>query len=560
MEIKSTSDVTQIGVTTSTLKSSVEQSGGSEFLGAVEAAVQKQTAVNSVSAADSTSPADTVSQMIQADRADRAIAAAVDVAKLLRETSPEILDTVTALVDENGVIDIGALPETAEGIADLLIGLGVNEDEAGTAAELLLSLKETGASTLEPIPDENERQINLTADLLSDIAYFLYPNLSTMTEEEFTAMVGEIQVTSDTSIRSENALVTFAENDSASILTLGEAADESFVISLPEKPLTDEIPTEKAVTTNQLLDVLKKLTEMNPDEIKVVQELVKNGNVTLAEAVKSMSGDIPEKETLVLPENLSADEKADVLETLSKIFAEKPNAKLPETGLTDLTIGKDALSETLFRSRVTVSYTENPETEQKPLNSQNPQQPASQIQAFNPSVTTGTVPTLNPVESEIIPEARPQAFWQNEIYSQVSVKLSETDFTKDGVQDMTMVLKPRDLGEVAIKVTSESGNVTIAMSATNASTQQSIAETAANLMQTLRNGGVNVREILVVEPSDAGAQMGLNFTGSGGFTGRSDADAQDSAAQYGGLPEEAEETETTPENFEQRRSTLWRQV
>jgi flagellar hook-length control protein FliK len=136
----------------------------------------------------------------------------------------------------------------------------------------------------------------------------------------------------------------------------------------------------------------------------------------------------------------------------------------------------------------------------------------------------------------------------------------------DGVQEMTVVLKPAELGEVAVKIVTENGAVSVTLTAANPETAKMLDRGAALLQSQLGQGGINVKEVLTIAPADASENMGLNFA-DGGFTaGRQGQGGQGQGGQGpAGLHHELGEEplpgeidgQFTPDDFMQRRMRLW---
>lgn len=103
-----------------------------------------------------------------------------------------------------------------------------------------------------------------------------------------------------------------------------------------------------------------------------------------------------------------------------------------------------------------------------------------------------------------------------QISDAVIAKLLETGYKEDGSAEMTIVLKPQELGEVAVRLVKEGTNLSVSISAQRAAVSESIAARIDILAQNLtKDGEYQVREIKIVEPANALADMGLNFTDQG---------------------------------------------
>lgn len=93
---------------------------------------------------------------------------------------------------------------------------------------------------------------------------------------------------------------------------------------------------------------------------------------------------------------------------------------------------------------------------------------------------------------------------------------------KDGVKELVLILRPKELGQVAVKLTKENGVLSVILSAQYNEVGRMLADRAAQLGSALQSGDVKVKSVDVVEPGNAAEQMGLNFTDRGfGFAGNS---------------------------------------
>ncbi|MDE6596396.1 MAG: flagellar hook-length control protein FliK [Oscillospiraceae bacterium] len=105
-----------------------------------------------------------------------------------------------------------------------------------------------------------------------------------------------------------------------------------------------------------------------------------------------------------------------------------------------------------------------------------------------------------------------------DVEEQITEAISERlfDMKEDnGTEELIMVLKPENLGQVAIKLVKENGAVSVLLSAQYDEVGKLMAERAANLGSSLQSKDVQVKDINVVDPGNAAEQMGLNFTNQG---------------------------------------------
>lgn len=99
---------------------------------------------------------------------------------------------------------------------------------------------------------------------------------------------------------------------------------------------------------------------------------------------------------------------------------------------------------------------------------------------------------------------------------------------RDGVKELVLILRPKELGQVAVKLTKENGVLSVILSAQYNEVGKMLADRAAQLGNALQDGDVKVKSVDVVEPGNAAEQMGLNFTDRGfGFAGNQNRGAAD---------------------------------
>lgn len=119
---------------------------------------------------------------------------------------------------------------------------------------------------------------------------------------------------------------------------------------------------------------------------------------------------------------------------------------------------------------------------------------------------------------------------------------------RDGVKELVLILRPKELGQVAVKLTKENGVLSVMLSAQYNEVGKMLADRAAQLGNALQDGDVKVKSVDVVEPGNAAEQMGLNFTDRGfGFTGGQNRGAANGGGNgvYG-----ADDAEEATENIE----------
>lgn len=204
---------------------------------------------------------------------------------------------------------------------------------------------------------------------------------------------------------------------------------------------------------------------------------------------------------------------------------------------------------------------------------------ADQLKAINGEPTNGTEAAavmLNPTTVQIggsVPEAAEASVEVPadpvEIESQVTEKISERLFEMkedNGTEELIMVLKPENLGQVAVKLIKENGAVSVLLSAQYDEVGKLMAERASNLGGSLQSRDINVKDVNVVDPSNAAEQMGLTFT-SQGFSfarnfggGFSDTNGGGSYRADGVNGVDGEDTTENIEIIKEARSWQWQTI
>lgn len=104
------------------------------------------------------------------------------------------------------------------------------------------------------------------------------------------------------------------------------------------------------------------------------------------------------------------------------------------------------------------------------------------------------------------------------IEQQITEAITEKSFEikeDNGTEELIMVLKPENLGQVAVKLVKENGAISVTLSAQYEEVGKMMSERAAALGGSLSENNVEVKNVEVVNPSSAAEQMGLAFTNQG---------------------------------------------
>lgn len=125
----------------------------------------------------------------------------------------------------------------------------------------------------------------------------------------------------------------------------------------------------------------------------------------------------------------------------------------------------------------------------------------------------------NPVQTNIladieIPTDTVEVYKQLADFAVQQITQSVSENAQNGaVRELVVVLRPENLGEVAVKVTSDtSGAVSVVLAASNEEVGKALAANSAALTESFAKQNVDVRNVNVVAPSEAASYMGLDFS------------------------------------------------
>lgn len=116
------------------------------------------------------------------------------------------------------------------------------------------------------------------------------------------------------------------------------------------------------------------------------------------------------------------------------------------------------------------------------------------------------------VETELKPETARSV--EAQVKEVVTDEISEFG-DKDGVKELVLILKPKELGQIAVKLIKEANTVSVVMSAQYSEVGKLMSQRAAYLGESLSDRNYQVKDVQIVEPGNAAEQMGLNFTDHG---------------------------------------------
>lgn len=173
---------------------------------------------------------------------------------------------------------------------------------------------------------------------------------------------------------------------------------------------------------------------------------------------------------------------------------------------------------------------------------------------INPELMTDVKPEII-ADKPVITEKTAESV-QIQVTEVVTEKLSSMK-SDNGTEELTMILKPENLGEVAVKIVKENGAVTVLLSAQYDEVGKTLTDRAALLSSSLQNQNYNVKEVLVVAAGNAAEQMGLDFTNQGfGFSRESNREQNSSGRAVSGI-DAIDETEAVEETATIKEAKLW---
>ncbi|MDE6600046.1 MAG: flagellar hook-length control protein FliK, partial [Oscillospiraceae bacterium] len=129
------------------------------------------------------------------------------------------------------------------------------------------------------------------------------------------------------------------------------------------------------------------------------------------------------------------------------------------------------------------------------------------------------------VETELKPETARSV--EAQVKEVVTDEISEFG-DKDGVKELVLILRPKELGQIAVKLVKEANTVSVIMSAQYGEVGKLMSQRAAYLSESLSDSNYEVKDVQIVEPGNAAEQMGLNFTDHGFSFARNSANSDGS--------------------------------
>lgn len=306
------------------------------------------------------------------------------------------------------------------------------------------------------------------------------------------------------------------ENDAMSVFELFGGSDD-------ENKLDDVIGIFDSIS--ELLKTGSEDADMSTDDVvSELMDILKSDDDddenTLADAVMSVLCTISGTEFSVDGDLTVADNAAEKLSGIIDTLSADVPADLKIQLVSDVLSGKSDDIQVKFADFIT-----------KQDQFANSMQQTTAIRINNVSEQIkGIRPSVNddlPEENVLLDRADVQADIQptqvykelseivsRQVSQQIIEKLSDNSIS-DAVKELTVVLKPEGLGEVAVKLVTDENTVSVVLSASNAEIGRAMSENASALTASLAKQNVEVSSVNVVNPSEASSYMGLDFTNQG---------------------------------------------
>lgn len=306
------------------------------------------------------------------------------------------------------------------------------------------------------------------------------------------------------------------ENDAMSVFELFGGSDD-------ENKLDDVIGIFDSIS--ELLKTGSEDADMSTDDVvSELMDILKSDDDddenTLADAVMSVLCTISGTEFSVDGDLTVADNAAEKLSGIIDTLSADVPADLKIQLVSDVLSGKSDDIQVKFADFIT-----------KQDQFANSMQQTTAIRINNVSEQIkGIRPSVNdnlPEENVLLDRADVQADIQptqvykelseivsRQVSQQIIEKLSDNSIS-DAVKELTVVLKPEGLGEVAVKLVTDGNTVSVVLSASNAEIGRAMSENASALTASLAKQNVEVSSVNVVNPSEASSYMGLDFTNQG---------------------------------------------
>lgn len=440
----------------------------------------------------------------------------------------------------------------------LNIGMGVNAPDFGSvdanaASEISFGDILGSAVTSNTPVDDITQEVDITEDASEDNNTFS-KLVSELAEDVSNADKSVIDAAVKMMLSVGNAAEKFmygtsdssSQNDDENTGVINILSNMiKFVTSQDGEDFVSDEETGLALTLGDISAVLEtglsegKSADEIADELKKLAEGDDTDLSALANAVVSMMGMMPVSTNEEILDEIpfeAAAKAASVTEVLSSDTAPTQKAETIVSILENKTKFNDLSSFESFRSALKLAlYSDNSANSadtsfaalHKTAAFARINDVSAQIRVITGSdensaeqATANVVLTAqNPVQTNIfadteIPTDTVEVYKELADFAVRQITQSVSETTQNGaVRELVVVLKPENLGEVAVKVTSDtSGAVSVVLAASNEEVGKALAANSAALTESFAKQNVDVRNVNVVAPSEAASYMGLDFS------------------------------------------------
>ena len=440
----------------------------------------------------------------------------------------------------------------------LNIGMGVNAPDFGSvdanaASEISFGDILGSAVTSNTPVDDITQEVDITEDASEDNNTFS-KLVSELAQDVSNADKSVIDAAVKMMLSVGNAAEKFMYGTSdSSSQNDGENTDVinilsnmiKFVTSQDGEDFVSDEETGLALTLGDISAVLEtglsegKSADEIADELKKLAEGDDTDLSALANAVVSMMGMMPVSTNEEILDEIpfeAAAKAASVTEVLSSDAAPTQKAETIVSILENKTEFNDLSSFESFQSALKLAlYSDNSANSadtsfaalHKTATFARINDVSAQIRVITGSdensaeqaATNVVLTAQNPVQANIladieIPTDTVEVYKQLADFAVRQITQSVSETTQNGaVRELVVVLKPENLGEVAVKVTSDtSGAVSVVLAASNEEVGKALAANSAALTESFAKQNVDVRNVNVVAPSEAASYMGLDFS------------------------------------------------
>ena len=440
----------------------------------------------------------------------------------------------------------------------LNIGMGVNAPDFGsvdanTASEISFGDILGSAVTSNTPVDDITQEIDITEDASEDNNTFS-KLVSELAEDVSNADKSVIDAAVKMMLSVGNAAEKFmygtsdssSQNDDENTDVINILSNMiKFVTSQDGEDFVSDEETGLALTLGDISAVLEtglsegKSADEIADELKKLAEGDDTDLSALANAVVSMMGMMPAGTNEEILDEIpfeAAAKAASVTEVLSSDTAPTQKAETIVSILENKTEFNDLSSFESFQSALKLAlYSDNSANSadtsfaalHKTATFARINDVSAQIRVITGSdensaeqaAANVVLTAQNPVQTNIladieIPTDTVEVYKQLADFAVRQITQSVSETTQNGaVRELVVVLKPENLGEVAVKVTSDtSGAVSVVLAASNEEVGKALAANSAALTESFAKQNVDVRNVNVVAPSEAASYMGLDFS------------------------------------------------